>query len=552
MADRKDRFELFYRDGWAYLTVHGAAGHGTPVYPEEVESRMKLLGIPRVSYRRLQEIIEEESGTPQALVEWPDGSRLAGVIAVDVPQDEMTAWITINAPRKGAAPPTEQDVLRELNRHGVVYGIDHAAIESVLARGAYGTPSPVAQGAEPVHAKGREIEYHFMVERGKPYLVMAFDRINLKELNFIDNKEEGDLLARLLPRVSGRDGYTVTGRKLPAESGEQDQTIPAGRNTRFNDDRSELYAAEKGNARFMSGDIIVEPVVTVNNVDYETGNIHFDGSVVVEGAVADGFTIRASGDIQVGKRVGKAELEAGGNMLLKGGMNGNGRGVARCGGNFFSRYVESAHVECAGNAFVEEAILRSSLTVTGHCVLNGHRAECIASALVVGGSFWCKKLGNHLEAHTHVALGVEPTLVWEYRRSKQQLEEKQDLLNSTEQQLSQIETAMKDGKQDSRLSQAQAQLRSRAAELTQELKQLRHRMPELREELQATRRTMVVVEETMFTGAVISFGELEYRAPENGTRKTIFRPGKGQVYETGFNRHDPPALTFDVADETEG
>lgn len=551
-TDRAGRFELFYRDGWAYLIVNGPNQSGIPVYPEEIESRMKMLGIPRVSYRRLQDLIEAASGEPEPLVEWPEGSRLASQISVVIPEDEMSAWVTVRPPRKGAAPPTAEEIASALQDRGVTYGIDRDAIDLLLQKREYEKPVPVAQGTEPVHAKGRRIEYHFMTDRGKPYLVMEFDRINLKELNFIDNREQGDLLATLLPPVVAQEGRTVTGKQLPAESAPPDEAIPAGQNTRFNEDRTELYAAIKGNVRFKSGRIIVEPVVTVRNVDYETGNIHFDGSVVVEGGVADGFTIRASGDIQVGMRVGKATLEAGGNMLLKGGINGNQDGTVHCGENFFAKYVESATIRCDGNAFVEEAILRSQLTANGHCVLNGHRAECIASEIIIGGSFWCKKLGNHLEAPTNVTLGVEPDLVLEYRKARTQLEEKQDQLNATEQKLTQIETAIEEGKEDPRLQQAQSQLRSTADTVTAELAQLRNRLPQLRDRLRATRRTMVVVEETMFKGATITFGALEYRAPENGTRATIFRPGKERVDEFGFNRRERPSLNFDELEEPDG
>jgi uncharacterized protein (DUF342 family) len=40
-------------------------------------------------------------------------------------------------------------------------------------------------------------------------------------------------------------------------------TIPAGENTRFNADRSELYAVCDGNARFRDGLVVVEPIIEV-------------------------------------------------------------------------------------------------------------------------------------------------------------------------------------------------------------------------------------------------------------------------------------------------
>ncbi len=39
--------------------------------------------------------------------------------------------------------------------------------------------------------------------------------------------------------------------------------------------------------------VVVEDIYTVNNVDNETGNIDFAGSVVVKGDIRSGFTVKA-------------------------------------------------------------------------------------------------------------------------------------------------------------------------------------------------------------------------------------------------------------------
>ncbi len=545
-------FTVFYRNGWAYLTVQPPAESGRPVYREEVENRMKLLEVPPVRGRTIEALIEAARGIPEPLVEWPAGRHLAAVITVHVSDDEMSAWVTVHPPKKGGAPPTPADIERQLASAGVVSGVDHNAVRNLLGGSRYGVPLLLAAGTAPINGSSRRIKYHFNTTRGKPYLEMEFGRINLKELNFIEHCKQGDLLAELLPPVAPVDGRTVLGRALPAQATTRSVSLSAGPNTRFNPDRTQLYAACDGNARLDERrQVVVEPVVKVKNVNYETGNIYFNGSVIVEGHIADGFVVQAGGDIQVGRGVGKARLQAGRSVLLKTGMNGNGEGTLQCAGDLFARYLESCSVTCRGNAFVEEAIMQSEVTVRKHCVLSGRRSEIIAGSLIVGGSLWCRKLGNFNEANTRIALGVPPEVLLEYRAAKGSLEDKYEQLNQSEEQLHKLERAMSDGHDDERVRQAARELEESLPQLSAEINELRHKVPQLRDQLQAARESMLVVEDTIFPGTVISFARQEYHVPDKGARKTILRVGERGLIESGFDIRNKPTLTFEPPEPSE-
>jgi len=104
-ATSNGKFELYFRRGWAYLPVHPPTGTGRPVYPEDIENRMKLLGVPQVSVREIWDYVDAASGELVALIAWPNGQALAAGIKVDIAKDGMSAFVTISAPKKGAAPP---------------------------------------------------------------------------------------------------------------------------------------------------------------------------------------------------------------------------------------------------------------------------------------------------------------------------------------------------------------------------------------------------------------------------------------------------------------
>ena len=542
----KGRFELFYRKGWAYLTIYPPTGTGRPVYPEDVENRMKMLGVPYAYTVSIRDLIEKGSGEPVALVEWPNGQALASMIAVNIAKDGMSATATISPPRKGAAPPTLSDVLDALAGAGVSYGIDQDYIQRMLGQAAYGKPLLVAAGTEPVPGKPRRVVHHFNTNRGKPYLEMDFGRINLKELNFIENKQTGDLLAELAEPVAAVNGNTVTGEPISAGSAPEGALLLAGPNTSLSPDGAKLFAACDGNVRLAKGAILIEPVISVKNVDFSTGNIHFEGSVVIEGSIADGFVVEAGGDIQVGNGVGKATLKAGGSIVLKTGINGNGKGVIECGGDLFAKYLESCAVTCRANVLVEEAIMHSRVVAYNHCVLNGRRSEVIASELIVGGSFWCKKLGNFNEAVTRLAVGVPPEIVIECRATAADIERRQEALDKAALQLEQLKKLGREGRADARVIQAQAQLEESLGKLLPELAELRGTYPALRDRVAASRASIVVIEEAMYKGVTVTFGQLEYRGAAAGIRKVVLKARDGLIIESGFNYKDRPVLSFDA------
>ncbi len=541
---RDGRFELYYHHGWAYLSVYPPREGGRPVYHEDVTNRMRILGCPHVSARLVREVVERADGQPFRLVEWPGGERLASAISVTVAEDGMVATVTVSRPLKGAAAPTTEDVLEALRQAGVVYGVNRDSIVGLLADARYDEQIEVAVGDPPVHAQSATIVYHFDPHRGKPYLVMEFDRINLRELSFVENVDEGDLLAELEPPVVAKDGRSVGGKLVPARRETEEVSLLAGSNTELRGDGTALIAAADGNVRLVKGTVLVEPLVTVERVDYSTGNIRFDGSVVVEKDVADGFVVDAGGDIQVGRGVGRATLKAGGNVLLKAGINGGGAGRIECEGDLFAKFVESSTVVCHGNVFAEEAVMHSHVITWKHCVLNGRRSEIIASTIVVAGSLWCKKLGSVAEAPARVSIGVDPELLDAFRETRHELESTETRIGELERQVDQLDRAITDGRHEQKVFDLRDRLAGELAEARIRMPGLRHRLHEYRESLEASRESRLVVEDTIFHGAVILFGASEYHPPEKGARRTVLRHGVEGILEEGFNPADRPKLAF--------
>ena len=187
---------------------------------------------------------------------------------------------------------------------------------------------------------------------------------------------------------------------------EEDPLVP-GDMTELRDDG--IYALEDGNVRLDRDAVVIEPVITVNNVDYGTGNLDFDGSIIVKGTVADGFHVKASGDIQIGKSVGRILIESGRNVILQAGINGDKEGKVKAAGDIYIRFAESAFIESSGSLIVSGAILHSTVKVSGNLLLEGGRGEILGGLAIVQGWVKCRKIGSLYETRTNLIVGVEPS-----------------------------------------------------------------------------------------------------------------------------------------------
>ena len=535
---REEQFQIFYRDNYACLTVYPVGETGRRVYPEDVMGRLKVLDIRGAMKHRIQEIIDDAAGEPVPIAKWPEGKKLGPQLTLEVSDDNMYAYLTVEPEKQGGEPLSAGTIRDFLKSEGVIFGINDEIVESIVLKNIYQQQVRIAHGSEPVDEKPSEPEYLFMTDRGKPFKELEYERIDLKELNFIQNKKKGELLARLLPPVPPRNGTDVFGRQIQATRGAAVTTFSAGEGTVLSEDEKSITAAIDGNARLDRGMVIVEPLISVENVDYSNGNMDFNGAVDVKGRVADGFNIKAEGDIQIGKSVCRINITGGGDIILKAGITGKDEGIIICSGDLYARYIESATIFCKGNIFVEEAIMHSSVKAGGDIILKGKRAEIFGGRIFAAGSIQCKKLGSVNEPLTEIFMGIDLdsfTAIEELQRSVNEHNARADELAV---QIRQIKNALKnsgdvqqgDAPVD-KLTTALEQL-SREAEIRNtKLGSSLHELHEIKKGVELHESSILTVEQQIYGKVHVYFNHLRWDSPGKGTGKTKLMVKQGKLLE---------------------
>ena len=293
-----------------------------------------------------------------------DGAMIKWLSPLNEIKDKTKAFYTI-FPTKHGKIPTYKDIEEILVEYKIRASIGQKKIEEAL-----GAIKPddnklarivVAQGKAPV--KGHE-EYFI------PLVSIDKKAGEIKDDGSIDFKETGSIIQivknqeilKRVPEVKPVDGFDIYGNKVPSVM-EEPKGYSRGDNIVKSGHDELIYVSSIDGCLDVTGKTIsVLPVVYIKgDVNYESGNIDFNGSVHIRGSVLPGFSVKATGDINIDKSVDDAFVEAGGDITIKMGITGKEKVKVVSRGNITAKFILNANVEAAGNITVEDSIINSEV-----------------------------------------------------------------------------------------------------------------------------------------------------------------------------------------------
>ena len=273
--------------------------------------------------------------------------------------------------------------------------LDDEGLASFLLERPVGAPVRVLRGRKA--SAGSDTRLEFVLASLAPRAAATEPAAGEREEFAVDHRESralercnaGDVLVKKVSGNTAADGVDVYGRVLPAERG-KDVKLVAGSNAVLSADGLAITAAIDGvPMREANGRIVVNPAVTVKQVDFKSGNIHFDGAVIVEGDVLQGFSIEATGDVSIKGSVENAQIRAGGSVTVGGGVRRHS--VVRAAGDVDVRFVDSeSNLEARGTVRVAQNAIQSllvgdeSVVVTGQFVASHARSWNLVEVGVLG------------------------------------------------------------------------------------------------------------------------------------------------------------------------
>ncbi|MGN6579144.1 MAG: DUF342 domain-containing protein [Bordetella sp.] len=355
-----------------------------------------------------------------------------GSFELHIEDDRMSATLLVEAPRGGAAV-TEEQVRVALADRGVVAGILDAELREAIAR-SEGIGVCIAAGQQPM--PGEPATFTSLIESPRQHRAEAgdpdddeqddgtFARIDYRDMGSLVLVKPGAPLMRRTPPVPGTPGFDIAGKVIDPPTLEDPpfaQPLPGAAVSA--DDPNLLVAAIAGAPKVMPRGVSVASLVEIEAVDLDSGNVDFDGTLRVKGDILAGMKVRVTGDVVVTGTIEAADIHAGGNIMVNGGIIGMTETVATdgqeqsrsarlvCGGMVKARFILHAEIDAAKMVAAEREI-RQCFVDSGESVVVGPPGG--QNGVIVGGriramtSVQAGIIGSTGAVRTEIQVGLDP------------------------------------------------------------------------------------------------------------------------------------------------
>ncbi len=447
-------------------------------------------------------------------------------VDVFIGDNEKKGYLVLR-PAYGGRELTVKGLEEALASYGVVAGIDRGVIEAALAEDKYNERILCAQAKEPLPGLDAEVYLNFKTRFETEPKQIDHDKVDFRELGCFATVSKGSVLARKRPATPGKPGLTVTGKPIPARPG-RDVLLGAGRNTHLSYDGVQVIADIDGHPVVKGKTFSVEPVWEVaGDVDFSNGNIHFAGSVHITGNVTSGFAITATENVEIDGFVEGSTIEAGGNVLIKGGVQGRETAQIRAGGSVAMLFVEHARVE-AGKDIVAAEALHANLSAKEKILINLGKGQACGGVLRAGSLVDVRLLGSELGVPTKVGVGYDPHAKRRLESLKKEKLGLTEYLAKTEGGIAALEECRREGTFSTRRGELYTRLLAIREQLHIEIEQTDMELAELEADVAQAVVAEVKVHGTVFPNTTITM-KGAILLIRDGWHRATFYEQEGQV-----------------------
>ena len=329
-----------------------------------------------------------------------------------VSEDNLKVYLSVHPPSESGRMLTMELVEKLLAGLGIVQGIDSNAIEQALNEAVLKSMPihdvVIAEGRVAQRGEDAKIELKFQSEKIAGTIDEHSGIINYKERKSIQSVKAEMLLAVKIPPTPGIEGVDVFGNIIPTKPGIEEDLKLAG-NVKVSDDGLS-FTSEIDGIVFLTPENkiwISKQYEVPGDVDYSTGNLSMEGSLIIKGWVHSGFEVHASDEIKIGSGVEDAIVEAGTNIYINGGIIGSVEGRVQAGGNITARFIEGARVHADGDIFVHDDILRSIVSANGSIMVTKGKGRIRGGSVEAAKGVEVNEIGSDAGIKTSVSAGMD-------------------------------------------------------------------------------------------------------------------------------------------------
>ncbi|MEP0813604.1 MAG: DUF342 domain-containing protein [bacterium] len=421
-------------------------------------------------------------------------------LSLQISQDWMEAKFKCLSEPAGF---TKEDLRAYLSERMVTQGVLENGLEEALKL-APGNTAIVAKGT-PVQATVQpRIDYFFPLTEDVEVAEKSDGSVDFREIGRFNNFEAGAILAIKTPGREGVQGMDIRGKCIEPEK-LKDIKIPVGKMVELSEDGTQALAKSGGHACRVDGKItILSRIQIPGDIDYSTGNIRFLGDVDVAGNILAGFQLEVGGTLTVRENIENATIRVGKDLIVNGTVFGKSGTVIVVNGNASFREVDSAALDVMGDLVVKNAIRHSTIRCGGNIEITSKNGVIVGGEVSALRTIKAANLGSNMGTLTRITVGTNPFIHQEIDQIEKRLEVLRTKLSQVDTHLQLMDKKVAKGDASPTLQELHSKLTSAKATLKKEIAACESSSNELRQKLVELGTAHVEVQDTLYSGVVIT------------------------------------------------
>lgn len=402
--------------------------------------------------------------------------------------------------------PTKDEMENLLKSEGIILGIKDDVLERISSRMVTDTEIVVASELPAKNGEDSKIKYILEDECESVLTQDEHGNIDFKELNWFKSVTEGDVLAKKIPFTMGIDGYNIKGEKIQGLPG-RDVAFKFGANVEVTDNDLTLVATKSGRYENIDGKISVNDILEIRgDIDPSVGNIQFEGDVVVRKDIKAGYSVSCKGSLEVGGVVEAADIDVGGDLVVKGGIKGNDTTKINVGGSLVCKFIENANVKALGD-ITSDFIIHSLVKSGGSIKVDGKKSLISGGEVVARDKITVNTVGSHMATKTNIVLGIDLIKSEKLAKNLKEIEEIESELKKMSYKINVSKERMQRGQMDTIKKIEFTKLLRDYSKNKEKINKLDEEIEKLEEDLRVIKNSYIQVKDRIYPGIRVTIGE---------------------------------------------
>ncbi|MCI8770753.1 MAG: DUF342 domain-containing protein [Lachnospiraceae bacterium] len=423
---------------------------------------------------------------------------------------------------------TRQDVIKYLEDMNIHTGVKNDVIDAMLKEKKGDKQYLIAEGRSPVDGKDGWFEFLFNTELDTKPKILKDGSVDYSEYGEVPSVEEGQKLVIYHPATASEDGENLFGETILAKKGKELARLK-GKGFYLSEDNWIYFAKTSGRAIYENERLVVEnELVIEGDVSLSRGSVTFMDDIHIRGNVLTGVTVTSErGSIVVDGYVEACELSAAKEVVLKNGMQGNGRGKIKAGGDVSGKFFEQVTVESGGSVNAN-AIMNSHITAVQDVIVSGR------FGIIIGGEIRAERyvtatiIGNMAEVKTRIYAGVEEDLFTKLMVKEKEQEALEEALQKIVAGIEQINLLIEKTKRDDLNEKKIKLIRGKVAKENQINEAVREKQ-KIMDQMGRANVARISVQKTLYPGTRVSINGVATKITQEASHAEV--SAKGSVIE---------------------